>query len=182
MRIQQKPLIGVVLSVAASGVIRVGRNGPFRRTAGARAIVTDARTSPRHSSPTHVSERCRAIRMLKLVIARGVPAEVQMLSRTSRSPDNLSGQELAAVDDSTLEAAEFEADGMAGSAISSITPTTRTSGSVRGLNWFARSHDARWRPSDTADGVGSTRQRVDVSRRWHSYRARRVHPACLPSR
>ena len=90
--------------------------------------------------------------MLKLVIARGVPAEVQMLSRASKSPDNLSGQELAAVDDSTLEAAEFEADGMAGSAISSITPTTRSSGSVRGLNWLARSHDARWRPSDTADG------------------------------
>ena len=45
-----------------------------------------------------------AIRMLKLVIARGVPGEAQMLSRASRSPDNLSDQELAAVEDSTLEA------------------------------------------------------------------------------
>ena len=182
MRIQQNPLIGVVLSVAASGVIRVGRNGPFRRTAGARAIVTAARTSPRHSSPTHVGERCRAIRMLKLVIARGVPAEVQMLSRASRSPDNLSGQELAAGDDSTLEAAEFEADGMAGSAISSITPTTRTSRKRSGLELVS----AQPRRAVAAVGhggrVGSTRQRVDVSRRWHSYRARRAHPACLPSR
>ena len=113
--------------------------------------------------------------MLKLVSARGVPAELQMLSRASRSPDNLSGQELAAGDDSTLEAAEFKRTGWRVRLSPPLPQLHGLRGSVRGLNWLARSHDARWRVSDTADGMvaRASGHRI-VSRRHVAGRVRHI--------